>query len=145
LLPQNSFFFVNLVSKAINKSLSSLGDVIAALGAKKGTHVPYRNSKLTFLLQDSLSGNSKVLMFCNVSPASYNMSETLCTLNFAARCRNVELGAAKKGGDSAEIKKLKVTISKLQEQIAAAGGAAAEDDSGGAEEVEKPSPTKGKR
>jgi kinesin family protein C2/C3 len=80
----------------INKSLSALGDVIAALGNKKNTHVPYRNSKLTYLLQDSLGGNSKVFMFCNISPAVFNLGETICSLNFASRCRAVELGAAKK-------------------------------------------------
>eukprot|EP01035_Chromulina_nebulosa_P030915 gene30915-41141_t len=80
----------------INKSLSALGDVINALGNKKTTHVPYRNSKLTFLLQDSLGGNSKVLTFVNVSPAIYNLGETICSLNFATRCRSTELGQAKK-------------------------------------------------
>lgn len=78
----------------INRSLSALGDVIAALGGNS-KHVPYRNSKLTFLLQDSLSGNSKVLMFVNVSPVLWNAAETLCSLNFAARCRSVALGQAK--------------------------------------------------
>ncbi|KAL3671345.1 hypothetical protein V7S43_003274 [Phytophthora oleae] len=78
----------------INRSLSALGDVIAALGASS-KHVPYRNSKLTFLLQDSLSGNSKVLMFVNVSPVQWNAWETLCSLNFASRCRSVALGQAK--------------------------------------------------
>ena len=124
-------------AQAINKSLSALGDVIAALGGKKGTHVPYRNSRLTFLLQDSLSGNSKVLMFCNVSPASYNMGETVCSLTFAARCRNVELGAAKKGGESGEVRKLRLVVQRLQDQLADAGlltggGAAAEDGDDGA-------------
>jgi kinesin family protein C2/C3 len=85
----------------INRSLSALGDVIAALGTKsKGAsgkgHVPYRNSKLTYLLQDSLGGNSKVCMIVNVSPVSRNVGETVCSLTFASRCRNVELGAAKR-------------------------------------------------
>ncbi len=83
-------------AQSINKSLSALGDVIAALGSKKGTHVPYRNSKLTHFLSDSLGGNSKVLMFVNISPAVFNVSETVCSLTFATRCRNVELGQAKR-------------------------------------------------
>ena len=84
-------------ANAINKSLSCLGDVIGALGnAKKGEHIPYRNSKLTHLLSDSLGGNSKVMMVVNISPAVYNEGETVCSLNFASRCRNVELGQARK-------------------------------------------------
>ena len=73
----------------INKSLSALGDVINALGDRKKGHVPYRNSKLTYLLQDSLSGNSKVLMFVNISPVTYNVSETVCSLTFATSLQNI--------------------------------------------------------
>ena len=77
----------------INKSLSSLGDVISALGSGL-KHVPYRNSKLTFLLQDSLREKSKVLMFVNISPVPDYSSESVCSLQFAQRCRAVQLGAA---------------------------------------------------
>ena len=85
----------------INKSLSSLGDVIHAL-SKKQAHVPYRNSKLTYVLQDSLGGDSKVLMFVQISPAEVNVSESMCSLNFAQRARSVELGKVaqnKSGGE----------------------------------------------
>ena len=84
---------------AINKSLTALGDVIAGLsqGAK---HVPFRNSILTYLLQDSMAGQAKVLMFCCVSPASYNMSETISSLGFASRARGVSLGPVKKNPQS---------------------------------------------
>ncbi|XP_071423574.1 kinesin-like protein KIFC3 isoform X3 [Pithys albifrons albifrons] len=75
----------------INKSLSALGDVIYALRSRQG-HVPFRNSKLTYLLQDSLSGDSKTLMMVQVSPSEKNTSETLCSLKFAERVRSVELG-----------------------------------------------------
>jgi len=80
----------------INKSLSALGDVVSALGNAKSAHVPYRNSKLTFLLQDSLRQSAKVLMFVNVNPAPKSAGESICSLNFAARCRAVQLGKAKK-------------------------------------------------
>mmetsp|Transcript_24427 Transcript_24427/g.35896 ORF Transcript_24427/g.35896 Transcript_24427/m.35896 type:complete len:249 (-) Transcript_24427:99-845(-) len=91
----------------INKSLSALGDVIAARGAKQA-HVPFRNSTLTYLLQDSLSQDSKTLMFVCISPVVYNAEETFCSLNFAARVRSVELGKATKnvtGGGAAKKKK----------------------------------------
>lgn len=79
---------------AINLSLTTLGKTIACIGQKG--HVPYRESKLTHLLQDSLGGQSKVLMFANVSPASYNTSETISTLEFAARARDTALGKAER-------------------------------------------------
>mmetsp|Transcript_11282 Transcript_11282/g.26550 ORF Transcript_11282/g.26550 Transcript_11282/m.26550 type:complete len:90 (-) Transcript_11282:108-377(-) len=79
----------------INKSLSALGDVIQSLVAKN-PHTPYRNSKLTMMLKDSLGGDSKTLMIVCTSPAQFNVTETLSSLNFAARARNVELGKAKR-------------------------------------------------
>jgi len=68
----------------INKSLSALGDVIAARVAKQ-THIPFRNSTLTFLLQDSLSHDSKTLMIVCASPVMSSVDETFCSLNFASR------------------------------------------------------------
>jgi kinesin family protein C2/C3 len=79
----------------INKSLSALGDVIAAR-AQGSAHIPFRNSTLTHLLQDSLSQDSKTLMFCCISPILYNVDETFCTLTFASRVGSVELGKATK-------------------------------------------------
>jgi kinesin family member C1 len=73
-------------AQSINKSLSCLGDVIDALG-KNSAHVPYRNSKLTHLLQYSLGGNSKTLMFVMVSPLEAHLNETLSSLRFAAKVR----------------------------------------------------------
>lgn len=70
----------------INKSLSALALVFQALWRKKsGTHVPYRDSKLTFLLQDSLCGDSKNLMLVNVSPREDCLAESLCSLRFASK------------------------------------------------------------
>ncbi len=68
----------------INRSLFALGDVIAAR-AQKNAHIPFRNSTLTFLLQDSLSQDSKTLMIVCISPVLYNCEETTCSLNFAAK------------------------------------------------------------
>ncbi|TKY52283.1 Kinesin-4 protein [Spatholobus suberectus] len=97
----------------INKSLSALGDVIASL-AQKQSHVPYRNSKLTQLLQDSLGGQAKTLMFVHVSPEPEALGETISTLKFAERVSTIELGAARLNKDSAEVKELKEQIASLK-------------------------------
>ncbi|KIR26643.1 kinesin family member C1 [Cryptococcus deuterogattii LA55] len=81
----------------INKSLSALADVIGALGqGQQGGHVPYRNSTLTRLLQTSLSGSSKTLMLCNLSPLATHLGETLCSLRFATKVNTTQVGQAKK-------------------------------------------------
>ncbi|GMI79364.1 KINESIN-LIKE PROTEIN IN ARABIDOPSIS THALIANA D, kinesin 4 [Hibiscus trionum] len=103
----------------INKSLAALGDVIASL-ASKSSHVPYRNSKLTQLLQDSLGGQAKTLMFVHIAPEYEAHGETLSTLKFAERVATVELGAAKVNKDNTEVKELKEQIASLKAALAAA-------------------------
>ncbi|OMO82036.1 hypothetical protein COLO4_23295 [Corchorus olitorius] len=101
----------------INKSLSALGDVIASL-AHKNPHVPYRNSKLTQLLQDSLGGQAKTLMFVHISPEPDAIGETISTLKFAERVATVELGAARVNKDTTDVKELKEQIATLKAALA---------------------------
>jgi kinesin family protein 3/17 len=76
--------------KRINQSLGELSNVIASLTKKNSTHIPYRNSKLTRLLEDSLGGNSHTSFIATVSPAHESFSETLSTLKFASRAKNIK-------------------------------------------------------
>ncbi|XP_036442928.1 kinesin-like protein kif7 isoform X1 [Colossoma macropomum] len=76
----------------INSGLLALGNVIGALGdpKRKGTHIPYRDSKITRILKDSLGGNAKTLMIACISPSSSDFDESLNTLNYAKRARNIQ-------------------------------------------------------
>lgn len=104
----------------INKSLSALGDVMAAL-ASKNQHVPYRNSKLTQLLQDSLQGNAKVMMFMHISPEANMFSESISTLKFATRVSQITLGQVSMvsgcGGESCCVRVLAALPGPLQQQL----------------------------
>lgn len=77
-------------AQKINLSLSALGNVISSLVDGKSKHIPYRDSKLTRLLQDSLGGNTKTVMVAAISPATDNYDETLSTLRYAARAKNIK-------------------------------------------------------
>ncbi|KAF7850661.1 hypothetical protein BT93_L5132 [Corymbia citriodora subsp. variegata] len=106
----------------INKGLLALGNVISALGdekkRKEGGHVPYRDSKLTRLLQDSLGGNSKTLMIACVSPAETNAEETLNTLKYANRARNIQNKAViNRDPMAAQMQRMRSQIEQLQAEL----------------------------
>ncbi|XP_055843322.1 chromosome-associated kinesin KIF4 [Episyrphus balteatus] len=103
----------------INQGLLALGNVISALGTNQGSgYVGYRDSKLTRLLQDSLGGNSVTLMIACVSPADYNVGETLSTLRYADRARKIKnKPIVNQDPHAAEINHLKGIIQKLRMEI----------------------------
>lgn len=103
----------------INKSLLTLGTVIGKLSEGRASHVPYRDSKLTRLLQSSLSGHGHVSLICTVTPASSNMEETHNTLKFASRAKRVEIYASRNKiiDEKSLIKKYQREISTLKEEL----------------------------
>ncbi|XP_047270920.1 kinesin-like protein KIN-7C, mitochondrial isoform X1 [Capsicum annuum] len=103
----------------INKSLLTLGTVISKLTDEKSTHIPYRDSKLTRLLQSSLSGHGRVSLICTVTPASSNTEETHNTLKFAYRSKHVETKASQNKiiDEKSLIKKYQREISCLKEEL----------------------------
>lgn len=121
-------------AQSINKSLSALGDVISAL-TSGGSHIPYRNHPLTMVMSDSIGGNAKTLMFVNCSPADYNISETLSSLSFAQRCKDVTNSA---GGppaqQAAQLAALRKELAKLKKEKGGGSGA------GGGAKLARPVP-----
>ncbi|KAK4340382.1 hypothetical protein RND71_041844 [Anisodus tanguticus] len=103
----------------INKSLLTLGTVIGKLSEGKASHVPYRDSKLTRLLQSSLSGHGHVSLICTVTPASSNMEEAHNTLKFASRAKHVEIYASRNKiiDEKSLIKKYQKEISCLKQEL----------------------------
>ncbi|WAR03486.1 KRP95-like protein [Mya arenaria] len=107
----------------INLSLSALGNVISALVDGKSTHIPYRDSKLTRLLQDSLGGNAKTVMVANIGPADYNFDETMSTLRYANRAKNIK-NKPKINEDpkDALLREFQEEIARLKASLAGRGG-----------------------
>ncbi len=129
---------------AINLSLSSLGNVISALAAnsdpdKKHVRVPYRDSVLTMLLENSLGGNSKTIMIAAVSPADINYQETLSTLRYADRAKQIKTRAVvNEDPNEKMIRGLQSEIDALKKALAMGGGGGGESGlSGAALEEEK--------
>ncbi|KAG9329004.1 hypothetical protein JZ751_008480 [Albula glossodonta] len=102
----------------INLSLSALGNVISALVDGRSTHIPYRDSKLTRLLQDSLGGNARTVMVANIGPASYNVEETLTTLRYSNRAKNIKnKPRINEDPKDALLREFQEEIARLKEQL----------------------------
>ncbi|KAH3886113.1 hypothetical protein DPMN_010114 [Dreissena polymorpha] len=105
----------------INSGLLALGNVISALGdpKKKSTHIPYRESKITRLLKDSLGGNAKTLMICCVSPSAANFDESLNALKYANRARNIKnLPIVNRDIQSIRFEEMQTEIKALRQELA---------------------------
>ncbi|CAG8480243.1 43032_t:CDS:2 [Gigaspora margarita] len=133
----SKFHFVDLAGSergiSINSGLLALGNVISALGdpnkARHTTHVPYRDSKLTRLLQDSLGGNAQTLMIACVSPIEYNVNETISTLKYANRARNIKNLASVNQEEAGwnDVSHLQNLVMKLRSEISSLKAAAAQN------------------
>lgn len=100
----------------INKSLSALGNVINALTeAKAGSHIPYRDSKLTRILQESLGGNSQTCLVITCSLSAYNDRETLSTLRFGNRAKNIKNKVVQNAERSA--KELLIQLGEVEQRL----------------------------
>jgi hypothetical protein len=108
-------------SNEINKSLTSLGNVIQALvdsAQKNGRkHIPYRDSKLTFLLKDALGGNSKTCLIATISPAEGSLSETASTLEFAQRCSAIKTAATINENLTSDVQELQEEVRRLRKLV----------------------------
>ena len=120
----------------INLSLTALGNVISALVDGKSSYIPYRDSKLTRLLQNSLGGNAKTVMCANAGPADYNYDETLSTLRYANRAKNIK-NKPKINEDpkDAMLREYQDEIKRLKEQIELAGSGVMIDPTTGKETI----------
>ena len=103
-------------AKNINKSLTMLGMVINSLTDGKSTHIPYRDSKLTRMLQESLGGNSKTCLIINCSPSMYNAVETLSNLRFGMRAKSIKNNA--KINKQLTVGELKLIVKNLEKELA---------------------------
>ena len=104
----------------INKSLSFLEQLVIALSEKKREHIPYRQNKLTYLLKDSIGGNSKTYMIANIWPELTHLEETISTLKFASRMMKVsnEVSVEMNLDPSLLIKKYEKEIKELKQELA---------------------------
>eukprot|EP00727_Mastigamoeba_balamuthi_P004226 m51a1_g13800 putative kinesin-like protein kif3b (719) ;mRNA; f:360626-363315 len=120
----------------INLSLMALGNVINALVKGKSTHIPYRDSKLTQLLEDSLGGNTKTTMFANISPADSNYDETKSTLKYADRAKQIK-NKPKVNEDEKDalLAKMQDEIARLKAELEGSGMAAAGSDTAKMQEM----------